>query len=138
MTTTAARASRVGLSVLAAGFVVAVAMLSYFALAAPQAAAGCTLTAQDEQYIGLLAQKGMIHGTEVSDCNMVAEGQWFADQVRNSPDPLGTARSLMQMVTDTTPMNKEQAEWEVESAIFIYAPEVIPRLKEQCVQESAA
>ena len=137
MTTTAARWPRCGLSVLAAGVVLTVVVLSQLFPIAPQAVAGCTLTAQDEQYIGLLAQKGMIHGTEASDCNMVAEGRWFADQVRNSPDPLGTARALMQMVTDTTSMNKEQAEWEVEAAIFVYAPEMIPKLKEQCVQESA-
>ncbi len=137
MTTIAARAPRFGLLLLVAGVVFTVVMLSHLVLASPQAVAGCTLTAQDEQYIDLLAQKNLVHGTDFNDCHMVVEGRWFADQVRNSPDPLGTARALMQTVTDTTPMNKEQAEWEVESAIFIYAPEMIPKLKEQCVQESA-
>ncbi len=93
------------------------------------------MTAQDEQYINLLAQKNMIHGADVSDCNMVAEGRWFADQVRNSSDPLQTARSLVQKVSETTPMNEEQAEWEVESAIFVYAPEMIPTIKGQFAQE---
>jgi len=128
---------RRGLSAWAASVVFVVAMLSHLVLAAPRAAADCTLTTQDQQYINLLAQKNLVHGADFNDCHMVAEGRWFAEQVRNSPDPLATARSLMQMVTDTTPMNKEQAEWEVESAIFVYAPEMIPGLKEQCAQENA-
>ncbi len=135
MTTIAARAPRFGLLLLAAGVVLTVVVLSQLVPIAPHAVAACTLTTQDEQYIGLLAQKGMIHGTDVSDCNMVAEGRWLADQVRNSPDPLGTARSLVQKVTDTTPMNEEQAEWEVEAAVFVYAPEMIPKIKGQFDQQ---
>ncbi len=112
-----------------------VALLSDQVLVAPTSSASCTLTAQDEQYINLLAQKNMIHGTDVSDCNVVAEGRWFADQVRTSPDPLHTARSLVQKVSDTTPMTEDQAEWEVESAIFVYAPEMVPKIKGQFAQE---
>jgi hypothetical protein len=134
MAVTSARTPRVRLSVWAAGVVLAVAMLGHHVLVAPPAAASCTLTTQDDQYINLLGQKNMIHGADFNDCHMVAEGRWFADQVRNSPDPLGTARSLVQMVKDTTPMNEEQAEWEVEAAIFVYAPEMIPTIKGQFAQ----
>ena len=38
------------------------------------------------------------------------------------------------MVTDTTPMNSNQAEWEVESAIYVYAPQVIPKIKDEAAQ----
>jgi hypothetical protein len=137
MTVITAHSPRIGFSVWAAGVVFVAALLGHLVLAAPPAVAECTLTAQDDQYINLLAQKNLIHGADFNDCHMVAEGRWFADQVRSSPDPLGTARSLAQMVTDTTPLNKEQAEWEVESAIFVYAPEMIPRIKDQCAQENA-
>lgn len=123
------------LPVWAAGVVVVAAMLGRSVLAAPPAAAQCTLTAQDEQYISLLAQKNMIHGSDVNDCHMVAEGRWFADQVRNSADPFGTAKALMQHVINTTPMTPDQAEWEVEAAIFVYAPELIPRIKDQFARQ---
>lgn len=118
-----------------AGIVVVAAMVSQSVLAAPRAAAVCTLTAEDEQYIDLLAQKNMIHGSEVNDCDMAAEGQWFADQVRNSPDPFGTAKTLVQQVINTTPMAPDRAEWEVEAAIFVYAPELIPTIKDQFARQ---
>ena len=123
------------LPVWAAAVVVVAAMLGHCVLAAPRAAAQCTLTAEDEQYINLLAQKNMIHGSEVNDCNMVAEGRWFADQVRNSADPFATAKSLVQQVADNTPMTADQAEWEVEAAIFVYAQELIPKIKDQFAQQ---
>lgn len=39
------------------------------------------------------------------------------------------------MITRTTPMNQKQAEWEVESAIYVYAPDLIPRLKDQAARQ---
>ena len=42
------------------------------------------------------------------------------------------------MVTDTTPMNADQAEWEVESAIYVYAPQMIPKIKDQAAQQQPA
>ncbi len=115
--------------------VVVAATLGHSVLAAPRAAAECTLSAQDEQYIDVLAQKNLIHGSDVNDCHMVVEGRWFADQVRNSPDPFGTAKALVQKVIDTTPMTPDQAEWEVEAAIFVYAPEIIPKIKDQFARQ---
>ena len=96
------------------------------------------MNAADDRYIHLLAQNKMIHTADFNDCNMTAEGRWFADQVRNSPDPLGQARSLMNMVVNTTPMNAKQAEWEIESAIFVYAPQVIPEMKDEAGQQVPA
>ena len=61
MTTTRTRSRRRVLSVWAAGAVLVVAMLGHVVLSAPQASANCTLTAQDEQYIQLLAQNKMVH-----------------------------------------------------------------------------
>jgi hypothetical protein len=138
MTTTCTRPRSRVLSVWAAGVVLVVAMLGHVVLSAPQASASCTLTAQDDQYIHLLAMKNMIHSPDYTDCHMAAEGRWFAYQVRNSADPLGTARSLVQMVIDGTPMSADQAEWEVESAIYVYAPEVIPKIKDQLAQQNPA
>lgn len=40
------------------------------------------------------------------------------------------------MITRTTPMSQAQAEWEVESAIYVYAPDMIPRLKDQAVRQA--
>ncbi len=111
MTTTRTRSRRRVLSAWAAGLALLAAMLGHVVLSAPQASAACTMT---------------------------AEGRWFADQLRHSPDPLGTARSLMKMVSNTTPMTAKQAEWEVESAIFVYAPQVIPKIKDQAAQQVPA
>lgn len=38
------------------------------------------------------------------------------------------------MVTNTTPLSPDQAEWEVESAIYVYAPDLIPKIKAQAGQ----
>ncbi len=135
MTITHARRPRFGSSARVAG-VLMFGMLGHAVLSAPEASAGCTLTPQDEQYINLLARDKMVHGIGFNDCHMVAQGRWFADQVRNSPDPLGTGKSLVQMVANTTPANAEQAEFEVEAAIFVYAPEMIPTIKDQFAQSS--
>ncbi len=89
------------------------------------------MTPKDDQCINLLAQNKMIHTADFNDCNMTAEGRWFADQVRTSADPLATGKNLVNMVTNTTSMKHDQAEWEVESAIFVYAPEMIPAIKGQ-------
>lgn len=79
----------------------------------------------------------MIHSAEFNDCNMTAEGRWFADQVRSADNPLAAGKRLVNMVTNTTPLKPEQAEWEVESAIFVYAPEMIPAIKGQAAQASS-
>ena len=110
------------------------AMFGHVVLSAPQASANCTMTAQDDQYIKLLAQNKMVHTADFNDCNMSAEGRWFANQVRSSADPYGTAKNLVKMVDDTTPMDAKQAEWEVESAIYVYAPQVIPKIKDEAAQ----
>jgi hypothetical protein len=138
MTITRTRSRRRVLSVWTAGAVLTAAMLGHVVISAPPAWANCTMTPQDDQYVQLLAKNKMIHTADFNDCNVVAEGRWFADQVRNSPDPLGKARSLMKLVTDTTPMNADQAEWEVECAIFCYAPEMIPQIKDEKAHEPPA
>lgn len=121
----------------AAGAVLATSMLGEALLSAPQALAACNMTPKDDQYINLLAQNKMIHTADFNDCNMTAEGRWFADQVRTSADPLATGKNLVNMVTNTTSMKHDQAEWEVESAIFVYAPEMISAIKGQIAQGPA-
>ncbi len=96
------------------------------------------MTAADEQYVHLLAQNEMVHTADYDDCTLTAEGRWFADQVRTSADPLGKAKSLVKMVTDTTPMKADKTEWEVESAIYVYAPEMIPKIKDESAQQVPA
>ena len=115
----------------AAGVVLGAAMFGGAVLSAPQASANCTLSPKDDQYINLLAQNKMVHTADTSDCTEAAEGQWFASQVRANPNPFGEAQELVNMITNTTSMNQSQAEWEVESAIYVYAPEVIPKIKDQ-------
>jgi hypothetical protein len=103
-------------------------------LAAPQASAACNLSQADDQYINLLAQNKMTHTADFTDCHMAAEGRWFADQVRSHPNPFGEAQELVNMVTNTTHMSQAQAEWEVESAIYVYAPDMIPKIKDGAAQ----
>lgn len=117
-----------------AGAALATSMLGQALLSAPHASAACSMTPKDDQYINLLAQNKMVHSAGFNDCNMAAEGRRFADQVRNSPDPLATGKDLVNMLTNTTSMKHDQAEWEVESAIFVYAPEMIPAIKGQAAQ----
>ncbi len=138
MTTTRIRSLRRVLTVWGAGAVLAGAMLGHVVLSAPPASATCTLTPQDEQYIHLLAQNNMIHSTDFTDCHMVTEGRWFADQVRTAADPLARAKSLMTLITDTTPMDAKQAEWEVESAVYVYAPEMVPKLEDEAAHQAPA
>jgi hypothetical protein len=138
MTTTRLRPRRRALAVWAAGAVLAGAMASHVVLSAPRASASCNLSPQDEQYVALLAQNKMVHDASFTDCHEAAEGRWFADQVRNAPDPLAKAKSLVKMVTDTTPMNHDQAEWEVESAVFVYAPEMVPKIKDEVAHQPPA
>ncbi|WP_231984208.1 hypothetical protein [Mycobacterium sp. E342] len=131
MTTTRSRSRMRVSSVWAAGVALGASMLGGAVLSAPQASANCTLSPKDDQYINLLAQNKMVHNADFSDCTEAAEGRWFADQVRNHPNPFGEAQELVNMITNTTSMDQKQAEWEVESAIYVYAPDMIPKIKDQ-------
>jgi hypothetical protein len=135
MTSTRTR-SRVRVSsVWVAGVALGASMLGGAVLSAPLASATCNLSPADDQYIKLLAQNKMVHNADYSDCHEAAEGRWFADQVRANPNPYGEGQELINMITRTTPMSQAQAEWEVESAIFVYAPELIPKIKAQAGQQ---
>ncbi|MGD1170984.1 hypothetical protein ACKUVQ_20455 [Mycobacterium seoulense] len=131
MTTTRSRSRMRVSSVWAAGITLGASMLGGAVLSAPQASANCTLSPKDDQYIQLLAQNKMVHNADFSDCTEAAEGRWFADQVRNHPNPFGEAQELVNMITNTTSMTQAQAEWEVESAIYVYAPDMVPKIKDQ-------
>lgn len=130
MTDTLTRSRTRVSSVWAAGVALGASMLGGAVLSAPQASAACNLSAADDQYINLLAQNKMTHTADFTDCHMAAEGHWFADQVRSHPNPFGEAQELVNMVTSTTHMSQAQAEWEVESAIYVYAPDIIPKIKD--------
>ena len=132
MTTTQSRAHVLAAG--AAGVVLGAAMFGGALLSAPRASAACNMTPADDQYIKLLAQNKMVHNADFSDCHEAAEGRWFADQVRHNPNPFGEAQELVNMVTRTTPMKQPQAEWEVESAIYVYAPDMIPKIKDQAAK----
>ncbi|MEB4209443.1 hypothetical protein [Mycobacterium sp. 94-17] len=133
--TTTGTGSRVRVPLVwAAGVAVGASMLGTAVLSAPHASATCNLSQADDQYINLLAQNKMVHNADFSDCHEAAEGRWFADQVRTHPNPFGEAQELINMITSTTPMSQAQAEWEVESAIYVYAPEIIPKIKDQATK----
>lgn len=134
MTSTRTRSRVRASSVWAAGVALGASMLGGAVLSAPLASATCNLTPADDQYIKLLAQNKMVHNADYSDCHEAAEGRWFADQVRANPNPFGEGQELINMITNTTPMTQAQAEWEVESAIYVYAPELIPKIKDQAAQ----
>ena len=121
-------------SVWAAGVALGASMLGGAVLSAPLASASCNLTPADDQYITLLAQNKMVHNADFSDCHEAAEGRWFADQVRANANPFGEAQELINMITNTTPMTQAQAEWEVESAIYVYAPDMVPKIKDQAAK----
>ncbi|MBV8789661.1 MAG: hypothetical protein JOZ00_23655 [Mycobacterium sp.] len=131
MTTAQTRLRRRVLSGCAAGVALGAAMFGGSVLSAPHASASCDMSPADDQYIKLLAQNKMVHSTETNDCNEAAEGRWFASQVRANSNPYGEGQELINMITRTTPMSQAQAEWEVESAIFVYAPDLIPKIKDQ-------
>ncbi len=134
MTTTRARSRMRVSSVWAAGVALGASMLGGAVLAAPQASATCNLSPADDQYIQLLAQNKLVHNADFTDCHEAAEGRWFADQVRANANPFGEAQELINMITNTTPMTQAQAEWEVESAIYVYAPDMIPKIKDQAAK----
>ncbi|WP_406815044.1 hypothetical protein [Mycobacterium sp. M23085] len=134
MTTTRTRSHVRVSSVWAAGVALGASMLGGAVLSAPYASASCNLTPADDQYINLLAQNKMVHNADFSDCHEAAEGRWFADQVRANANPFGEAQELINMITSTTPMSQAQAEWEVESAIYVYAPDLIPKIKDQAAK----
>jgi hypothetical protein len=136
MTTTRSRSRIRVSSVWATGVALGASMLGGAVLSAPQASASCNLSPADDQYITLLAQNKMVHNADFSDCHEAAEGRWFADQVRHNPNPFGEAQELVNMVTSTTPMSQSQAEWEVESAIYVYAPDMVPKIKDQAAHAS--
>lgn len=136
MTSTRTRSRMRVSSVWAAGVALGASMLGGAVLSAPLASATCTLSDKDDQYINLLAQDKLVHSADFSDCHEAAEGRWFADQVRANSNPFGEAQELVNMVTNTTPMTQAQAEWEVESAIYVYAPDLIPKIKDQAAKAS--
>lgn len=136
MTSTRTRSRMRVSSAWAAGFALGASMLGGAVLSAPLASATCQLSPADDQYINLLAQNSMVHTAEYSDCHEAAEGRWFANQVKSSPNPFGRAKELVNMVTNTTPLKADKAEWEVESAIFVYAPELIPTIKDQAAKQN--
>lgn len=120
----------------AVGVVVGAGMFGGAVFSAPHASAACNMSPADDQYIKLLAQNKMVHNADFNDCSEAAEGRWFANQVRAHPNPFGEAQELVNMITNTTPMSQAQAEWEVESAIYVYAPELIPKLKDQAARQA--
>lgn len=136
MTTTRTRSRTRVSSVWAAGITLGASMLGGAVLSAPLASASCDLSPADDQYINLLAQNNMVHTADYSDCHEAAEGRWFANEVKSSPDPFGRAKDLVNMVTSTTPLKADKAEWEVESAIYVYAPEMIPKIKDQAAKQN--
>ncbi|ASL14670.1 hypothetical protein MINTM008_23310 [Mycobacterium intracellulare] len=136
MTSTRTRSRMRVSSVWAAGVALGASMFGGAVLSAPVASATCDLSPADDQYINLLAQNNMVHTAEYSDCHEAAEGRWFANQVKSSSDPFGRAKELVNMVTNTTPLKADKAEWEVESAIYVYAPEVIPKIKDQAAKQN--
>ncbi|HTX93673.1 MAG TPA: hypothetical protein VME67_01830 [Mycobacterium sp.] len=138
MATERSSVHRPGWSVWVAGGALMAAMLGQVVLAAPPASANCNLTAEDEQYIHLLGQNNMIHTADFNDCRLTTEGRWLANQVRTAADPMARAKSLMTLLTDTTSMDAKQAEWEVESAVFVYAPEMVPKIKDEAAQQAPA
>lgn len=136
MTTTRTRSRRRVSVVWAAGVALGAAMLGGSVLSAPQASATCNLSSADDQYVNLLAQNKMVHDANYSDCHEAAEGRWFADQVRANSNPFGEAQELVNMVTNTTGMTQAQAEWEVESAIYVYAPDLLPKIKDEAAHSA--
>ena len=134
MTTTRSRVQV--LTVGATGLALGAAMFGGSVLSAPQASASCSMSPADDQYIKLLAQNKMVHNADFNDCSEAAEGRWFADQVRANPNPFGEGQELVNMITRTTPLSQAQAEWEVESAIYVYAPDLIPKIKDQAAKAS--
>lgn len=106
-------------------------MLSGSVVSAPHAWASCNMSPADDQYISLLAQNKMVHTADFNDCNEAAEGHWFANEVTSAADPYGRAKDLVKMVNHTTGMTSQQSEWEVESAIYVYAPQMIPKIKDE-------
>ena len=136
MTTTRSRVQV--LTVGAAGVALGVAMFGGAVMSAPQASASCNMSPADDQYVKLLAQNKMVHNADFNDCSEAAEGRWFADQVRANPNPFGEGQELINMITRTTPMSQAQAEWEVESAIYVYAPDLIPKIKSEAGQPAPA
>lgn len=136
MTTTRSRVQALTAGV--TGVALGAAMFGGAVLTAPRASAACSLSPADDQYIKLLAQNKMVHNADYSDCHEAAEGRWFADQVRANPNPFGEGQELINMITRTTPMSQAQAEWEVESAIYVYAPELIPKIKAEAGQAGLA
>jgi Protein of unknown function (DUF732) len=128
MTTTHTRSPTRVVSLLAVGLVTVVAMLGCVLVSAPQASADCVLTAQDQSYIQLLAQKhiGAING--YTDCDVAGQGRWFADKVRASATPALTAAGLARTYywNYWTSLTEEQAAWQVAAAIKVYAPEMVP------------
>ncbi|EFG77841.1 hypothetical protein HMPREF0591_2236 [Mycobacterium parascrofulaceum ATCC BAA-614] len=124
-----------GLAAGAAAVVLGATMFGGAVVSAPQASASCSMSPADDQYIRLLAQNKMVHNADFNDCSEAAEGRWFASQVRANPNPFGEAQELINMITRTTSMSQKQAEWEVESAIYVYAPDLIPRLKDQAARQ---
>lgn len=70
-------------------------------------------------------------------CNEAAEGHRFADDVQKSGDPMGRGTELVNFVTSTTPTNSSQAEWEVESAIYLDTPATTPKIKDEAGAQPA-
>ncbi|WP_156763283.1 hypothetical protein [Mycobacterium scrofulaceum] len=124
------------LAVGAAGVAVGATMFGGAVLGAPHASASCNMSPADDQYIKLLAQNKMVHNADFNDCSEAAEGRWFASQVRSNPNPFGEGQELINMITRTTPMSQAQAEWEVESAVYVYAPDVIPKMRDEAARQA--
>lgn len=113
------------LSQLAAGLVLAVALLGHVLLSPPRASADCVLTAQDQHYITLLAQQRIGAVSEHTDCDVAAQGRQIADAVRTADNPSLAASSIAADIYDETNLTADQAAFEVAAAIYVYAPEMV-------------
>ena len=77
-----------------------------------------------------MAQNNMIDSADFNDCRLYHRGSVVGRAAAaHRSDPMARAKSLITLLTDTTSMDAKQAEVEAQSAVYVYAPEMIPKIK---------
>ncbi|POX98851.1 hypothetical protein C3469_22980 [Mycobacterium kansasii] len=103
----------------------AAALLGQLGLPPPHASADCVLTAEDQHYIALLAQRQIGAALGNTDCDVAAQGRQIANDVRVADNAPLRASTIADDVYYRTNLTAEQAAFQVAAAIYVYAPDMV-------------
>ncbi|WP_264890935.1 DUF732 domain-containing protein [Mycobacterium kiyosense] len=91
-------------------------------LMAPEAAANCSLSADEAAFVALLSERGISPAPGATGCDLAMGGHVVAYDIRHGVSPAAEARKVYL----NTNLSTEQSMWFVATAVVVFAPEMVP------------